>query len=108
VPYELSFPEPITPGSSSPAGGPLWDACRDWFAADDPDALMLPSLSTGFTDSVHLRRAFATVAYGLSPYRSTPAEVVESGVHNRDERVHVDDLLLGVRFHVDVARQLLA
>ena len=107
VPYALSFPEPITPGSSSPAAGPLWEACRDWFATDDPDAVVLPSLSTGFTDSVHLRRAFGTVAYGVSPYRSTPPEVLDSGAHNKDERVHVDDLLLGVRFHVDVARRVL-
>ena len=107
VPYALSFPEPITPGSSSPASGPLWEACRDWFATDDPDAVVLPSLSTGFTDSVHLRRAFGTVAYGVSPYRSTSPEVLDAGVHNRDERVHVDDLLLGVRFHVDIARRVL-
>jgi hypothetical protein len=33
--------------------------------------------------------------------------VLDAGVHNRDERVHVDDLLLGVRFHVDVARRVL-
>jgi acetylornithine deacetylase/succinyl-diaminopimelate desuccinylase-like protein len=107
VPYELSFPEPITPGSGSPAEGALWDACRDWFAREDPEAVLVPSLSTGFTDSVHLRRAYGTVAYGVSPYLATPAEVLESGIHNRDERVHVDDLLSGVLFHLDVARQVL-
>ncbi len=107
LPYDLSFPEPITPGSGSPPAGVLWDACREWFAADDPEVTLLPSLSTGFTDSVHLRRAFGTVAYGVSPYRSTPPSVVEEGVHNKDERVHVDDLLRGVRFHVDVARRVL-
>jgi len=107
VPYALSFPDPLTPGSSSPAAGPLWDACCAWFAADDPQAVVVPTLSSGFTDSVHLRRAFGTVAYGVSPYRSTSPEVLDSGIHNRDERVHVDDLLLGVRFHVDVARRML-
>jgi acetylornithine deacetylase/succinyl-diaminopimelate desuccinylase-like protein len=107
VPYALSFPEPITPGSSSPAEGVLWEACREWFASDDPDAMLMPSLSTGFTDSVHLRRAFGTVAYGVSPYRATSPDVVEEGVHGRNERVHVDDLLRGVRFHVDVARRVL-
>jgi acetylornithine deacetylase/succinyl-diaminopimelate desuccinylase-like protein len=68
---------------------------------------LLPTMCTGFTDSVYLRDAFGTVAYGFSPTRATPAEVVEAGIHNRDERVHVDDLLLGVRFHLDVARKLL-
>jgi acetylornithine deacetylase/succinyl-diaminopimelate desuccinylase-like protein len=48
------------------------------------------------------------VAYGFSPTRATPAEVLEQGIHNRDERIHVDDLLLGVQFHLDVARRLLS
>ncbi len=107
VPYALSSPEPMIPGSHSAPAGPLWDACRDWMAADAPDTQLLPTLCTGFTDSVYLREAFGTVAYGFSPMRSTPAGVLESGVHNKDERVHVDDLLLGVRFHLDVARRLL-
>ena len=107
VGYDLSFPEPITPGSTSPPSGPLWDACAAWFAADDRDAVLLPSMSTGFTDSVWLRQAFGTTAYGISPYRSTPPGVLEAGIHSRDERVHVDDLLRGVRFHVDVTRTLL-
>jgi len=105
--YKLSFPEPMTPGSASPASGVLWDACRAWLAEHDPGAVALPSLCAGFTDSVHLRRAFGTVAYGFAPMRTTPAEVAESGFHNADERVHVDDLSLAARCHVDLARRLL-
>ncbi len=105
--YELSFPEPMVPGSSSPAAGPLWDACAAWAAADDPGLVLLPTLCTGYTDSSYLRRAFGTVAYGFSPLRSTPSAVAEAGYHNADERVHVDDLLRGVRFHRFVLRRLL-
>ncbi len=108
VPYALSSPEPLIPGSHSAPAGPLWEACRDWMATDAPATRLLPTLSTGFTDSVYLRRAFGTVAYGFTPIRSTPAAVLEAGAHNKDERLHVDDLLLGVRFHLDVARRLLA
>jgi acetylornithine deacetylase/succinyl-diaminopimelate desuccinylase-like protein len=107
VPYELSFPEPMVAGSYSAPSGPLWDACTAWLAATDSDSSLLPTMCTGFTDSVYLRDAFGTVAYGFSPTRATPAEVVEAGIHNRDERVHVDDLLLGVQFHLDIARRLL-
>jgi acetylornithine deacetylase/succinyl-diaminopimelate desuccinylase-like protein len=67
----------------------------------------LPLLCTGFTDSVHLRRDFGTVAYGFSPFLRTSATVIESGYHNRDERVHVDDLALSVDFHRTVVRRLL-
>ena len=107
VPYALSSPEALIPGSHSAPTGPLWDACRDWMAVDAPETALLPTLCTGFTDSVYLRQAFGTVAYGFSPTRTTPAAVLEAGVHNKDERLHVDDLLLGVRFHLDVARRLL-
>ncbi len=68
---------------------------------------MLPSLGTGFTDSVYLRAAAGTAAYGFSPFLSTPAEVLTAGYHNADERIHVDDLLLSTRFHVDLAKRIL-
>jgi hypothetical protein len=65
-------------------------------------------LCTGFTDSVYLRREFGTTALGFSPFRTTPTEVVEAGYHNKDERVHVDDIALSSDFHVHAARALLA
>jgi acetylornithine deacetylase/succinyl-diaminopimelate desuccinylase-like protein len=107
VPYELSFPEPMVPGSYSAPSGPLWDACTDWLASAGDPVEALATMCTGFTDSVYLRDAFGTVAYGFSPMRTTPAEVAESGIHNRDERVHVDDLVLAAQFHLFVAHRLL-
>jgi acetylornithine deacetylase/succinyl-diaminopimelate desuccinylase-like protein len=103
---ELSQPVASVPGNSSPASGPLWDTCRD-LVARLLGAQVLPVLCTGFTDSVYLRRDFGTVAYGFSPLRTTPPEVVEAGYHNRDERIHVDDLALSVEFHREVARRML-
>ncbi len=103
---ELSFPVPSVAGNESPPTGPLWDACRA-FLAEEVGAEPLPMLSTGFTDSVYLRRDFGTVAYGFSPIATTPAQVVESGCHNADERIHVDDLALSVAFHREVATSLL-
>ncbi|MGN6130278.1 MAG: M20/M25/M40 family metallo-hydrolase, partial [Nocardioidaceae bacterium] len=107
LPYELSWPEPLIAGSSSRADGPVVDAVRGFLAAEGVDAAVLPVLGTGFTDSVYLRAAAGTAAYGFSPFLSTPAEVLEAGYHNADERVHVDDLLLATRFHLHLARTLL-
>jgi acetylornithine deacetylase/succinyl-diaminopimelate desuccinylase-like protein len=107
LPYEIGWPEALVAGSSSAATGPLYDACRDFVATHDPGSELLPVLCTGFTDSVYLRAAAGTVAYGISPLLRTPAEVASAGYHNRDERVHVDDLALGVRFHEHLARTLL-
>ncbi len=102
----LSFPVESVAGNESPPAGPLWDACQA-FLVDVVGAEPLPMLSTGFTDSVYLRRDFGTVAYGFSPIATTPADVVEAGYHNSDERIHVDDLLLSVAFHRQVAQSIL-
>ncbi len=108
VAYELELPEAMTPGSASSPTGLLPDAVAAVLAELDPEALLLPVLCTGFTDSVHLRAAGGTAAYGFSPFRTTPAEVLAEGYHNADERVHVDDLRLSARFHVALARRLLS
>ena len=105
--YELGWPEPLIAGSSSPADGPVLDAIRGFLAEEGVEADLLPSLGTGFTDSVYLRAAAGTAAYGFSPFLSTPVDVLTAGYHNADERVHVDDLLLSTRFHIDLAKRLL-
>jgi acetylornithine deacetylase/succinyl-diaminopimelate desuccinylase-like protein len=105
--YELERPEALIAGSASPAVGPLYDVCQEFLDETDPGAVLLPTIDTGFTDSVYLRATAGTVAYGFSPIRTTPAEVVQAGYHNRDERIHVDDLALSVRFHEFAVRHLL-
>jgi acetylornithine deacetylase/succinyl-diaminopimelate desuccinylase-like protein len=105
--YDLELPEEMVHGSASDPVGPLPDAVAACLAEEEPDALLLPVLCTGFTDSVHLRAAAGTAAYGFSPFRTTPAEVLAAGYHNADERVHVDDLSLSARFHVALVRRLL-
>ncbi|MGD9958954.1 M20/M25/M40 family metallo-hydrolase [Nocardioides sp.] len=107
IDYELTWPEHLIAGSSSPAQGPILDAISAFLEAEQVDAEVLPSLGTGFTDSVYLRAAAGTAAYGFSPFLSTPSDVIAAGFHNANERVHIDDLLLSVRFHLDLARRIL-
>jgi acetylornithine deacetylase/succinyl-diaminopimelate desuccinylase-like protein len=107
IAYELEWPEAMVAGSASAPRSALMDAIGAVLAATGDDAAPLPVLCTGFTDSVHLRAAGTATAYGFSPFRSTPAEVLTAGFHNADERVHIDDLLLSVGFHVALARELL-
>ena len=106
IPYELAWPEPLVPGSGSPVEGALMTALEALIRGVEGDASLLPVLGTGFTDSLYLREHGAT-AYGFSPYRHTPSEVLDAGYHNADERVHVDDLVLSARFHADLARRML-
>ena len=106
VPYELAFLEPPNGGTVSPIGTPLQDVCRRFLEKRDPDATLIPSMATGFTDSHYLRQAWGTVAYGFWPFRHTPSDVYGSGFHNRDERVHIDDLGYAVEFHLEACRAI--
>jgi acetylornithine deacetylase/succinyl-diaminopimelate desuccinylase-like protein len=107
LPYELAWPEAMVPATSSPTDGVVPAAITAFLEAEGDEAMLMPTLSTGFTDSNFLRAAGGTHAYGFSPFVSTPYEVLRSGYHNMNERVHVDDLLLSTRFHVDLARRVL-
>jgi acetylornithine deacetylase/succinyl-diaminopimelate desuccinylase-like protein len=107
VPYELEWPEEMVRASSSPVDGVVPAAIAAFLETDGDPGTLLPTLCTGFTDSNYLRAAGGTHAYGFSPFRATPNEVLEAGYHNANERVHVDDLLLSTRFHLDLARRVL-
>jgi len=106
VPHEVEFLEPPNGGSVSPIDTPLYEVCRAWLAENDPGAVLLPTVCTGFTDSHFMRDAFGSVAYGFWPMRHTPYEVAAAGIHSVDERVHVDDLGYATRFHVDACRAI--
>jgi acetylornithine deacetylase/succinyl-diaminopimelate desuccinylase-like protein len=85
-------------GTRSPARSPLRDAIEDYVAGTDPGARVVTVACAGFTDSHWLRDAFGTVAYGFFPMRAMDAEAASLLVHSADERVHVDDVALGVEF----------
>jgi acetylornithine deacetylase/succinyl-diaminopimelate desuccinylase-like protein len=108
VPYELEVLEPLTGGTISPIESPLFDACCAFIREHDPEAIVLPTICDGFTDSHYARAAFGSVAYGLWPMRTTPYEIAAAGVHAHDERIHVDDLGYATIFHIEVCRSLLA
>jgi acetylornithine deacetylase/succinyl-diaminopimelate desuccinylase-like protein len=103
--YELEWLEGIG-GTGSPLDTPLWHAIEELVARDDPGARLAPVILSGFTDSHYLREAFGTVAYGFFPMRSMDPEVAARLVHSADERIDVDDLELGTRFFVQLARTL--
>ena len=108
LPYALEWPEAIVEASSSPVDGVVPAAIAAFLAAEGDPASVLPTMCTGFTDSNYLRAAAGTAAYGFSPMRATPIEVLDAGYHNANERIHVDDLLLSTRFHLDLAHRVLA
>jgi len=102
--YELEYPEPLTGGTLSALDTPLYAACASFLAVHDPEAALLPAISTGFVDSYFMRSGWGTDCIGFWPMRHTPLEVVQAGVHNRDERIHVDDVCYATRFLLHAAR----
>jgi acetylornithine deacetylase/succinyl-diaminopimelate desuccinylase-like protein len=93
-------------GTRSSMETPLWGAIEDWVAETEPGARVAPLCCSGFTDSHWLRAAFDTVAYGFFPMRTMDPELAARLIHSADERVHVDDLELGVEFLRHAARSL--
>jgi acetylornithine deacetylase/succinyl-diaminopimelate desuccinylase-like protein len=103
--YELEWLEAIG-GTRSDLRTPLWDAAESFVRAEEPDARLVPVVSPGFTDSHFLREAFGTVAYGFFPMRTMSPELAAQLVHSADERIAVEDLELGTRFLLHLARTL--
>jgi acetylornithine deacetylase/succinyl-diaminopimelate desuccinylase-like protein len=93
--YELEWFE-RDGGTRSPVDTLLWRALERWVGELEPGARLAPIASAGFTDSHWMRDAFGTVAYGFFPMRTMSGELASRLVHSADERIPVDDLVLGV------------
>jgi len=93
-------------GTASPLDTPLWRAIESFVDEMEPDAALAPIVNAGFTDSHFMRQAFGTVCYGFFPMRAMESEVAAALIHSADERIPVDDLELGTRFLMHVARTL--
>jgi acetylornithine deacetylase/succinyl-diaminopimelate desuccinylase-like protein len=93
-------------GTASPLDTPLWTAIESFVALEEPGAALAPFVNAGFTDSHFMREAFGTVCYGFFPMRAMDSELAAALIHSADERIPVDDLELGTRFLMHVARTL--
>ena len=95
-----------TGGTRSSLHTPLWEAIESFVADEEDGAALVPILLPGFTDSHFLREAFGTIVYGFFPMRAMDAELAAALVHSADERAAVEDLELGTRFLIRLAREL--
>lgn len=107
IPEEVDYEYELTEahgGTRSPLETPLWEAVDSFVRDLEPGARTVPICVAGFTDSHWMRDAFGTVAYGFFPLKTMDAELATMLVHSADERIHVDDLALGVEFFRHAAR----
>jgi acetylornithine deacetylase/succinyl-diaminopimelate desuccinylase-like protein len=105
--YELEFTEQV-PGNRSPFDTELVGHIRAWVAEQEPDAVCVPSVLPGFTDSRTFRAAFPECqAYGFFPHRYMPITLHGPLVHGADERIDLRDLAYATRFFSDLVRRVL-
>jgi acetylornithine deacetylase/succinyl-diaminopimelate desuccinylase-like protein len=67
------------------------------------DAVVLPSVSAGFTDSRVFRR-LGTVSYGFIPVLLEPAEAAT--IHGHNERLSIENLRLGCQMLFELVRRM--
>lgn len=93
------------PSGVAPLDGPFFGAVGRAAAAHAPGAGVFPLLVAGATDGRYWReRGYA--AYGLGPVIMTREDL--GRVHGIDERVSVENLLLGIKMARDIIRDLCA
>ena len=90
---------------ASPMDSPLYCAIRESVEAICPGAAVVPSVSTGFTDSRVFRRR-GIPAYGFMPLLLEPPDM--GTVHGNDERLSITALGLGLRILFQVVRSVCA
>jgi acetylornithine deacetylase/succinyl-diaminopimelate desuccinylase-like protein len=97
--------EPIFVSStdSSPIDTELFGIIEDVVRDTIEEALVLPSVSAGFTDSRVFRRKGVT-SYGFIPYLLEQNEAMT--VHGHDERITVENLRLGCQVLFETVRRL--
>lgn len=69
----------------------------------DEEALVLPTISSWFTDSREFRR-LGTPAYGFIPVLLEPEDY--AGIHGHDERISLENVRLGTRLLWEVVQRL--
>ena len=88
---------------SSPVQTELFSILGDVIRERIEKALVLPSISPGFTDS-RIFRQRGVVAYGLIPVLLEPVEAAT--IHGHNERISIENLRLGTQFLFETVRRL--
>ncbi len=68
-----------------------------------PDAPVVPSVATGFTDS-HFTRDLGIASYGFSP--TVIPQEDDAGVHGNNERISVDNIRRGTAMMLEIVQQV--
>ena len=90
---------------ASDPDSPMFTAIADSARELDPELTIVPYLSTGGTDSAHLRR-IGINSYGILPFPMEQPD--EERMHGHDERIPVKSLHFGTRLIYESMRRVAA
>ena len=88
---------------ASPLEGPVLASITRTVAKKWPGAPIIPSMSTGATDSRHLRAA-GIPSYGISPIAMSESEMRR--YHGIDEKIRKNSVREGVEYFYDLVSDL--
>jgi acetylornithine deacetylase/succinyl-diaminopimelate desuccinylase-like protein len=91
--------------SSSPVGTEFFACLEELAKRFFPQALFLPSICVGFTDSRCFRK-LGTDCYGWIPAMLDAGDMAR--MHGKDERIKTEDLLTGTRVIFEMIREMCA
>ncbi|MDE3129278.1 MAG: M20/M25/M40 family metallo-hydrolase, partial [Gemmatimonadota bacterium] len=92
----------FTPAVSS-TDNRLFKTIADVTRAHYPNAAIVPSVSTGFTDS-HFFRDRGIASYGYAPWLIPVAD--ESGVHGNNERLSIQNIRTGTQMMWEIVSKM--
>jgi acetylornithine deacetylase/succinyl-diaminopimelate desuccinylase-like protein len=88
---------------ASPVQTELYDIAKQVIMETIEEALVLPYVASGFTDS-RIFRQRGVVAYGLMPALLEPSDV--NSIHGHNERISIENLRLGTTILFETVRRL--
>ena len=91
----------FTPAVSTP-DNPLYRLIEDISEQHFPGSVVVPGVTTGFTDS-HFFRDLGIVSYGYAPFVIPRAD--SRGVHGNNERISVANMEQGTEVMIDLLMQ---
>ncbi|MEM3069915.1 MAG: M20/M25/M40 family metallo-hydrolase [Candidatus Bathyarchaeia archaeon] len=81
--------------SESPIDTPLFNKINETLKELVPNSSIIPFMSTGGTDSRHLRRR-GSICYGFHPLKTDmPLDEIQRMAHGVDERISIENLVFG-------------
>ena len=102
---ELEVIKSMPPVTTEPVSSPLFDIIERQIHRREPDAVVVPYMSPGFSDAKHFTRLGARW-YGFVPVKLDPGMRFADMFHGDDERIPLAGLHWGVEVLYDVVTEL--